>query len=91
MMPEELTWLAPKLRLYLSRPTATWSEIVEAADWLRGDMGISKSLWGDACLTLGRERAAVAVAVVSAKPKGYFQAGRGPIFLEWCGVQRPAS
>lgn len=77
MTPEELPRLAPKLRHYLLKATATWPDIVDAADWLRGDLGISKSLWGDACLTLGRERAAVAVAIVSAKPDGYFRAGPG--------------
>jgi replication initiation protein RepC len=77
MTPEELTRLAPKLRFYLPRSTATWTDIVEAADWLRGDLGISEALWGDACLALGRHRAAVAVAIVSAKPDGYFRAGPG--------------
>jgi replication initiation protein RepC len=81
MTPEELTQLAPKLRPYLPRPTATWSDIVEAADWLRGDLSISKSIWGNACLTLGRERAAIAVAIVSAKPEGYFRAGPGAYFF----------
>jgi replication initiation protein RepC len=81
MTPEELTRLAPKLRPYLPRASATWRDIVDAADWLRGDLGISKSLWGEACLTLGRERAAVAVAVVSAKPDGHFRSGPGAYFF----------
>ena len=81
MTPEELVRLAPKLRPYLPRASATWLDIVDAADWLRGDLGISKSLWGEACLTLGRERAAVAVAVVSAKPDGHFRSGPGAYFF----------
>jgi hypothetical protein len=32
---------------------------VDAADWLRHDLGVSKSLWGNACLMMGRELAAV--------------------------------
>jgi NAD(P)-dependent dehydrogenase (short-subunit alcohol dehydrogenase family) len=31
----------------------TWPDIVEAADWLRHDLGVSNSLWGKACLTVG--------------------------------------
>jgi replication initiation protein RepC len=69
------------LRPYLPRASATWRDIVDAADWLRGDLGISKSLWGEACLTLGRERAAVAVAAVSAKPDGHFRSGPGAYFF----------
>jgi hypothetical protein len=40
-----------------------WSDLVDAADWLRHDLGVSKSLWGDACLAMGRELAAVALAI----------------------------
>jgi replication initiation protein RepC len=43
--PDELPRLAPKLKPYLRRPDPTWPDIVEAADWLRGDLGVSKSLW----------------------------------------------
>jgi replication initiation protein RepC len=60
---------------------------VDAADWLRGELCIPKSLWGDACLTLGRARAAVAVAIVSAKPEGHFRVGPGAYF---CGMVRRA-
>jgi len=44
--------------------------MVDAADWLRGELGVSKSLWGEACLAMGREEEAMAVASVSAKPAG---------------------
>jgi replication initiation protein RepC len=47
--------------------------IVDAADWLRGELGVSKSLWGEACVAMGREEAAIAVAIVSAKPTGHFR------------------
>jgi replication initiation protein RepC len=74
---DELVRLAPRLRPYLASGSPTWPEIVEAADWLRHDIGVSKPLWGEACLTMGREEAAIAVAIVSAKtavrsPGGYF-------------------
>jgi replication initiation protein RepC len=78
--PNELPKLAPKLRPYLLRASPTWSDIIEAADWLRGDLGVSKSLWGDACLAMGRELAALAIAVVSTKDPEHFTATPGGYF-----------
>jgi replication initiation protein RepC len=49
--------LVPRLRTYLKSPRPGWPEIVDAADWLRGSLGVSKSLWGEACLAMGREQA----------------------------------
>jgi replication initiation protein RepC len=40
--PDELVRLAPRLRLYLRRPDPTWPEVVDAADWLRHDLDVSK-------------------------------------------------
>jgi len=77
---EELVRLAPRLRPYLTVPTPTWPGIVDAADWLRGELGVSKSLWGEACLAMGREEAAIAVAIVSAKPSGHFRSSPGGYF-----------
>jgi replication initiation protein RepC len=77
---DELIRLAPRLRPYLTAPQPTWPAIVDAADWLRGELGVSKSLWGEACLAMGREEAAIAVAIVSAKPAGHFQTSPGGYF-----------
>jgi replication initiation protein RepC len=77
---DELILLAPRLRGYLKTPTPAWPEIVDAADWLRGELGVSKSLWGEACLAMGREEAAIAVAIVSAKPAGHFRSSQGGYF-----------
>ena len=79
--PDELVRLTPKLKPYLRRSTPTWPDIVDAADWLRHDLGVSKSLWGDACLTMGRELAAVALAVVSTKDEEHFRTSPGGYFL----------
>jgi replication initiation protein RepC len=46
---DELVRLAPRLRSYLTTPVPTWPAVVDAADWLRGELGVSKSLWGEAC------------------------------------------
>jgi replication initiation protein RepC len=77
---DELVRLAPRLRPYLLTPAPTWPDVVEAADRLRHDLGVSKSLWGKACLTMGREKAAIALAIVSAKPAEHFRATPGGYF-----------
>ena len=80
MGTDELVQLAPRLRPYLPNATPTWREIVDAAEWLRHDLGVSKSLWGEACLAMGREDAAIALAIVSAKPAEYFRSSPGGYF-----------
>jgi len=77
---DELTLLAPRLRSYLKTPTPNWREIIDAADWLRGELGVSKSLWGEACIAMGRESAAIAIAIVSAKPADHFRTTPGGYF-----------
>jgi replication initiation protein RepC len=80
LTPSELTKLAPRLASYLANSSPRWPEIVEAAEWLRDEMGIPQFIWGDACLALGREQAAVAVAIVSAKPHTHFRRSAGAYF-----------
>jgi replication initiation protein RepC len=77
---DELMHLAPRLRPYLRSSAPTWGEVVDAADWLRHDLGVSKSLWGEACLAMGREEAAIALAIVSAKPVEHFRTTPGGYF-----------
>lgn len=76
----ELVGLAPRLRDYLTSVTPTWPEVVDAAAGLRGELGVSQSLWGEACLAMGREAAAIAMAIVSAKPEGHFRSSPGGYF-----------
>jgi replication initiation protein RepC len=78
--PDELVRLTPKLKLYLRSSSPAWPEIVDAADWLRHDLGVSKSLWGEACLAMGRELAAVALAIVSTKEPEHFRTSPGGYF-----------
>jgi replication initiation protein RepC len=80
IVPDELVRLAPKLRSYLEGPNPTWPELVDAADWLRHELGVSKSLWGEACLVMGREMAAVALAIVSTKDPEHFRTTPGGYF-----------
>jgi replication initiation protein RepC len=77
---DELVQLAPRLRPYLRTSAPAWPDIVEAADWLRHDLGVSKPLWGDACMAMGREKAAIALAIVSAKPAEHFTTSPGSYF-----------
>jgi replication initiation protein RepC len=79
--PGDLPRLAPKLKPYLRSPLPAWRDIADAADRPHSDLGIPKSLWEDACVAMGREQAAVAVAVITTKepeelgnPGGYFRA-----------------
>lgn len=78
--PDELVKLAPRLKPYLRRPNPTWPEIIDAADWLRHDLDVSKPLWGDACLAMGRDLAAVALAIVSTKEPEHFRTTPGGYF-----------
>jgi replication initiation protein RepC len=79
--PDELVKLAPRLKRYLRHMNPTWPELVDAAgDWLRHDLGVSKSLWGEACLAMGRELAAVALAIVSTKEVEHFKTSPGGYF-----------
>lgn len=80
LAPDELVRLAPKLKPYLRRPDPAWLDIVDAAEWLRNDLGVSKSLWGEACQAMGRELAAQALAIVSTKETGYFKSSPGGYF-----------
>jgi len=78
--PDELIRLAPRLKLYLRRPDPSWPELVDAAAMLRSDLDISKSLWGEACLTMGREQAAIAIGIVSTKDPSHFRTTAGGYF-----------
>jgi replication initiation protein RepC len=78
--PDELVRLAPKLKPYLRRSSPSWPDLHDAADWLRTDLGVSKSLWGDACVAMGRDLAAVALAVVSTKDPEHFTTSAGGYF-----------
>lgn len=89
--PEEVVRLAPRLKPYLATATPRWPDLVDAADWLRHELGVSKSLWGDACVAMGRERAAIALAIISIKPVSYFRTGPGGYFHAMVGRAKAGS
>jgi replication initiation protein RepC len=78
--PDELVRLAPQLKPYLRRSDPTWPELVDAASFLRSDLDVSKSLWGEACLAMGRVEAAIAIAIVSTKDPEHFRTTPGGYF-----------
>jgi replication initiation protein RepC len=80
--PHGLVELAPRLSPYVpARSDARdWPAIVEAALWLSGEMGINRTLWARACQVMGREYAAVTLAIVSTRPAGHFTSCPGGYF-----------
>jgi replication initiation protein RepC len=78
---DQLLDLAPRLAVYVFSSSPDWRDIVDAAGTgLRAELGVSASLWGEACRIMGREQAAVALAIVSTKPAAYFTRGAGGYF-----------
>ena len=82
LTPAQLVELVPRLERYVEAAAAPLSTtaIVNAAEWLAGELGVSRTLWGHACLVLGRELAAVALALVTTRPEGHFTSGPAGYF-----------
>ena len=82
LTPGHLLELAPRLSPYIPAGSTdiTWPAIVDAADWLGGEMGISRTLWVRACQVMSRPYAAVALALVSTRQAGHFTSGPGGYF-----------
>jgi replication initiation protein RepC len=80
--PATLVELAPRLAPYMPARTAamTWLAVFEAAAELAAEMGISRTLWARAWHVMGREYAAVAIAIVSTWPQDHFTSGPGGYF-----------
>ena len=79
--PGELLQLAPRLAEHVAQDYPDWADIVNAAgEGLRHELGVSQALWGEACLGIGRPLAAVALAIVSTKPRAHFTRGAGGYF-----------
>lgn len=79
--PNQLLELFPRLEQYITAHEPGWTDIVDAAGGaLRHELGISTTLWGEACRVMGREGAALALAIVSTKAEGFFTRGPGGYF-----------
>jgi replication initiation protein RepC len=81
--PKFVLTISPELKPYIHTVSPSWADLVEAADGLRQQLGISRSAWIDACQAMGRYQAATAVAVIAAKcdiihsPGGYLRGMTG--------------
>jgi replication initiation protein RepC len=77
--PKFVLTVSPELKPYIHTTSPNWTDIVEAANGLRQQLGISRPAWIDACQAMGRYQAATAVAVIAAKsetirsPGGYLR------------------
>jgi replication initiation protein RepC len=58
---------APPFRGFIPSSRPSQADIVDAAWHVRKHLGISPSAWGEACISMGRWPAAVAVAVIAAR------------------------
>ena len=76
----ELIDLAPRLGQYVRPGPVTWDHVLDATDWLRGELGMSRSLWAEACQSMGRDEAALALAIVSTKAAAHFSRSAGGYF-----------
>jgi hypothetical protein len=70
--PATLIELAPRLAPYMPARynDKSWPAVVDAALFLSGELGVNRTLWARACDVMGREYAAVAMAIVSTKQQG---------------------
>jgi replication initiation protein RepC len=79
LTPKFVLDISPELKPYIFTSSPSWADIVEAADGLRQQLGISRPAWIDACQAMGRYQAATAVAVIAGKgrticsPGGYLR------------------
>jgi hypothetical protein len=85
LTPDELVRLTPRLTSYLPTPDLTWPQVADASAFLRADLDVSKSLWGEVCLVMGREKAAIAIAIVSTKDPAHFRTSAGFQLKSWRG------
>jgi replication initiation protein RepC len=85
--PGQLIELTPRLKRYLPDGQLDWPSVQDAAGWLAGELGVSSSLWNEACRVMGRDYAAVALALVSTKDPAHFSSSAGGYFA---GMMRKA-
>jgi len=67
MTPAVALQIAPAFRDVVPTARPSWADICEAAYIVRSHLGISQHAYGQACQILGRQEAATAIAIISAK------------------------
>jgi replication initiation protein RepC len=81
LAPQELVRLAPRLGDYLIHDQPSWADVSDAASALARHLGIPQGLYGEACRSLGRRPAAMAIAIISTKSAGHFHSSGPPGYL----------
>ena len=64
---EFLLKIAPSFRGWVRSAHPSWSELEEAAGYVRSELDISLHAWGQACVLLGRMEAVTMLATISAR------------------------
>ncbi len=59
--------IAPSFRGWVCSAHPSWSELEEAAGYVRSELDISLHAWGQACVVLGRVEAVTMLATISAR------------------------
>ncbi|MGI4798294.1 MAG: plasmid replication protein RepC [Janthinobacterium lividum] len=59
--------IAPSFRGWVNSARPSWSELEEAAGYVRSELDISLHAWGQACVILGRMEAITMLATISAR------------------------
>jgi replication initiation protein RepC len=81
LKPSQFIDLFPRLARCVLTENPAHTHVLDAAgSYLRDELGVSQSLWGEACRIMGREDAAIALAIVSTKPDSHFTRGAGGYF-----------
>ncbi|MBS1061171.1 replicator initiator [Gluconobacter sp. Dm-44] len=84
LSPRELIRLVPSLGQYagIYDPNAapSWAALLDGAERLSAQMGVSRDAWASGCITLGRKAAVVAVALMASRIEGHFQVSKGGYF-----------
>ena len=65
--PDFVMRIAPQFRDFTPTSRPTQADVIDAAWHVRKHLGVSPGAWGEACVTLGRWPAAVAIAAIAAR------------------------
>ncbi|MGH7084117.1 MAG: replication initiation protein RepC, partial [Acetobacteraceae bacterium] len=76
--PRQVVAVCPTLAAYVTTTQPAWPDLVEAAYALTQQYELNKRVWETLCVVLGREWAALTVALVAEKPPSTFTRCRAP-------------
>jgi len=65
--PDFILRVAPAFRSWIKSTSPTWRELLDAAFYVRSELGISQHAWGQACGVLGQTEAIATIAAIAAR------------------------